>query len=71
MSGYQPVSRIGEVVCNAFVDSYEFPQLPTYLTGTQICGAPVADDQSRETRPMFHEWTTASPRCVRREYKLK
>ena len=27
--GYQPVSRIGEVVINCFVDSFEFAQLPT------------------------------------------
>ena len=28
IEGYQPVSRIGEVVINSFVDSYEFTALP-------------------------------------------
>ena len=27
IEGYQPVSRIGEVVINAFVDAYEFSRL--------------------------------------------
>ena len=32
IEGYQPVSRIGEVVINAFIDSYEFTALPEYVT---------------------------------------
>ena len=36
--GYQPVSRIGEVVVNSFVDSYEFASLPSTITRTQLTG---------------------------------
>lgn len=32
IEGYQPVSRIGEVVINSFVDSYEFTALPENIT---------------------------------------
>lgn len=50
--GYQPVSRIGEVVINSFVDAYEFSQLPGHI------------DAPSENKPMFHEWATAQPGMV-------
>lgn len=50
--GYQPVSRIGEVVINSFVDAYEFSQLPGHSNVTS------------ENKPMFHEWATAQPGMV-------
>ena len=36
IEGYQPVSRIGEVVINAFVDAYEFAQLHDQVKGDEI-----------------------------------
>lgn len=45
IEGYQPVSRIGEVVINSFVDAYEFAQLPDAMTSSdniQTLVAPAA-----------------------------
>ena len=36
IEGYQPVSRIGEVVINSFVDSYEFTALPERITVQEV-----------------------------------
>ena len=38
ISGYQPPSRIGEVVMNCFVDSYEFASMEDQLTAGQMAG---------------------------------
>jgi len=66
IEGYQPVSRIGEVVINCFVDSFEFAQLP--LEGlkqgdidgvTATGGAGVV-----EPKPYFHEWATVLPGMI-------
>ena len=50
VQGYQPVSRIGEVVMNAFVDAYEHQVLKG---GTQ-------NDAGDEV-PAFYEWATIQP----------
>tara|TARA_B100000287_G_scaffold384543_1_gene391108 strand:+ start:292 stop:987 length:696 start_codon:yes stop_codon:yes gene_type:complete len=65
--GYQPVSRIGEVVINSFVDAYEFSQLPGHIQEIKMDtegGKRTADDVSNEAKPMFHEWATVQPGMV-------
>ena len=74
IEGYQPVSRIGEVVINSFVDSYEFTALNDTL---QIKDVTPEAPQTRadggedvfEYKPHFHEWATALPGmiCVSRK----
>jgi hypothetical protein len=65
LEGYQPVSRIGEVVINAFVDAYEFAQLEMTITKNQIDGDPADEDKSAyENRPHFHEWATILPGMI-------
>ena len=76
IEGYQPVSRIGEVVINSFIDSYEFTALPEYVTVKAV--EPPSDatdaqgrrldqreaailDKPFEHKPHFHEWATALP----------
>ncbi len=70
IEGYQPVSRIGEVVINCFIDSYEFTALPEYVTVGQVeprgaAGEDKRDDDTLgkpfEHKPHFHEWATALP----------
>ncbi len=83
--GNQPVSRIGEVVLNAWIDPYEFSTLANeHLTAAQLHGAVEAatrDETSGSTlassqspveyKPMFHEWATvhAGLICVARKKK--
>lgn len=67
LEGYQPVSRIGEVVMNSFVDSYEFTQLKDTLTIAEMkdpAGVFNAADQVYEYKPMFHEWATVQPGMI-------
>jgi len=79
IQGYQPVSRIGEVVMNAFIDSYEFGALADSLNASEMYGAPgaIADGGGPtnivEQRPMFHEWATAQPGmiCLARKKKTQ
>ena len=54
IEGYQPVSRIGEIVINSFVDSYEFAALPTHINHSDLMGLPdmaglVSDKQAEVT----------------------
>ena len=44
LEGYQPVSRIGEVVLNSFVDAYEFAQIPETITRKQLDSATFVGD---------------------------
>ena len=77
IEGYQPVSRIGEVVINAFIDSYEFTALPDAVTVASVePPGGAGDDRSADTlkaayehKPHFHEWATALPGqiCVSRK----
>lgn len=75
VSGYQPVSRIGEVVMNAFVDTYEFAALQENITGGDMGGPVFGQGQNQrnyvESRPMFHEWATVMPGmiCLARKKK--
>ena len=66
VSGYQPVSRIGEVVINAFVDPNEFQTLGAVdmtLADLRIPGV-AAGDNTKEAQPHFHEWATVLPGMI-------
>jgi len=79
IEGYQPVSRIGEVVINCFIDSYEFTALPESVQVKDVepkVAGDASDQRSAETlvmpyehKPHFHEWATALPGmiCVSRK----
>lgn len=82
LEGYQPVSRIGEIVINAFVDGHEFVALKDGISAGEISGivteatpAPDAGNAAlygktnSELKPHFHEWATATPGmiCVARK----
>lgn len=62
ISGYQPVSRIGEIVMNSFIDAYEFTSesvhdtLKDYEINPLI--SPNSNNNVVEFKPMFHEWAT-------------
>ena len=75
--GYQPVSRIGETVINAFVDAYEFSALDASISHAELVGedpaaAPpgpaarmdIANNGVAELKPHFHEWSTALPGMI-------
>ena len=79
MEGYQPVSRIGEVVMNAFVDAYEFTALPDQIShagggkdanGNWDNSSFLENNQNPalnaivEYKPMFHEWATVQPGMI-------
>jgi hypothetical protein len=79
LEGYQPVSRIGEVVINSFVDSFEFAQLPEAIESDKLDGydananggpggpQPLAAGQQLKTvefKPHFHEWATVLPGMI-------
>lgn len=74
ISGYQPVSRIGEVVMNAFIDAYEFSALQKgAITEAEMTGidAEAPSTDAVEYKPMFHEWATVQPGmiCLARKKK--
>ena len=77
ISGYQPVSRIGEIVMNSFVDAYEFAALKDQINGQEMTGARASGDSdpyasvATEYKPMFHEWATVQPGmiCLARKKK--
>ena len=71
IEGYQPVSRIGEIVINAFVDAYEFTNLPPTIKSSEMfgdAGVPATAypdaDGAVEVKPMFHEWATVQPGMI-------
>lgn len=64
VEGYQPVSRIGEIVMNAFVDSYEFTNLKDQLNTTELSGVPAENAAAVEYKPHFHEWATVQPGMI-------
>ena len=73
IEGYQPVSRIGEVVINSFVDAYEHSALPPMLEAKKVDptnetaeGMTEEDGQNKifEYKPHFHEWATALPGMI-------
>ena len=69
VQGYQPVSRIGEVVMNAFVDPFEF-QVLNPITMDQMLGG-HGFGNAQEHRPMFHEWATVLPGMITISKKKK
>jgi hypothetical protein len=80
IEGYQPVSRIGEVVINSFIDSYEFTALPEAIevkdvepldtltldaNGNRVDPRdPAMMTKAFEHKPHFHEWATALPGMI-------
>lgn len=49
--GYQPVSRIGEIVTNAFVDPTDFVMIDK-------------ESETDENKPYFHEWASVLPGMI-------
>ena len=67
VDGYQPVSRIGEVVLNAFVDSYEHAVLPQSVQCKDVDGSIVDPAQATapfESKPHFHLWASVLPGMI-------
>ena len=56
VEGFQPVSRIGEIVVNAFVDTQEFIALKDHMS--------TQDQYPRDAMPPYHEWAAALPGMV-------
>lgn len=70
LEGYQPVSRIGEVVMNSFIDPYEFTLIQDAITTQALTGDPTKSaNDIVEYKPHFHEWATVQPGmiCVSRK----
>ena len=74
IDGYQPVSRIGEIVINAFVDPFEFSRLQPIkkfeYMGEKKDGT---NDAPAEYKPYFHEWASVTPGmvCLTRKNKTQ
>jgi len=65
IEGYQPVSRIGEIVVNAFIDGYEFATLDEHITRKELSGVTALNsDLVSEYKPPFHEWASALPGMI-------
>jgi len=65
IEGYQPVSRIGEVVINCFIDSYEHSALKPTINAKEVDpSVTAAQDTIYEYKPHFHEWATALPGMI-------
>lgn len=75
INGYQPVSRIGEVVMNSFVDAYEFTTLPESLSAESMLGqgniGAAQPTDILEHKPHFYQWATVQPGmiCLARKKK--
>lgn len=65
VSGYSLVSRVGEVVVQAFVDTAEFGTVPEDMHLNHVNGsAPshaVGTGGKIENKPMYHDWATVTP----------
>lgn len=64
LDGLQPVSRIGEVVGNCFVDAHEFAALPQTLEAKKIMPGVANADSTIEYKPHFHEWASVMPGMI-------
>jgi len=66
LDGLQPVSRIGEVVGNCFVDAHEFAALPPTMQAKKLMPSIGAQDASEtvEHKPHFHEWASVMPGMI-------
>lgn len=79
IEGYQPVSRIGEIVMNSFIDAYEFSSCAEVLTGNEMVNGSLAKtgdldyDGVFEYKPHFHEWASVLPGmiCLARKKKTQ
>ena len=64
IEGYQPVSRIGEVVINCFIDSYEHSALEPMIKVEKVQPTSANGGDTFEYKPHFHEWATALPGMI-------
>ena len=64
IEGYQPVSRIGEVVINCFIDSYEHSALEPMIKVDKVQPGLANGGDTFEYKPHFHEWATALPGMI-------
>ena len=76
VEGYTQVSRVGEVVINTFVDTYEYAVVPDSFKGSEMLGTHFRNSDGQvvpisgtgdsdasapvESRPHFYEWATAT-----------
>jgi hypothetical protein len=67
IEGYMPISRIGEIVVNSFVDTYEYAQVPDTKTIRDVNNI----DHVVEVKPMFHEWAAVLPGMICLSRKAK
>ena len=70
ISGYSLVSRLGEVVINAFVDTHEWSLLKQAVNTSDVVLNSTGNSMF-ETRPAFAEWATVLPGmiCVARKHR--
>lgn len=61
LEGFSPVSRIGETVTNAFIDSYEFGALPDVVTKGEIFPGADNGGDTYESKPHFHLYASVLP----------
>jgi hypothetical protein len=59
IEGYQPVSRIGEIVINSFIDSYEFAALPTHITHSEMMNSDKESKTPDEIKALKDALTAA------------
>lgn len=84
VEGYQPYSRINELVHNAFIDPYEWNQMRESISKKEMeaLSTHALEEVRRnggntgpqgELRPDFHEWATVLPGyiCVSRKMRDK
>jgi hypothetical protein len=65
IDGYQPVSRIGEVVINAFIDGQEYMRLDTLQNQeSRTGGAYEVINTNGDSVPHYHEWAAVLPGMV-------
>lgn len=69
IEGYQPVSRIGEIVINSFIDAYEFAALPTHVTHGELMGlTQVTPEEEKELGDLV---TAAAGKPEEKQLKAK
>ena len=73
IEGYQPVSRIGEIVINSFIDAYEFAALPTHVTHGELMGiTEVTPEEDAALKEKADKATGAEKKKLEAEYaKMK
>ena len=60
VSGYSLVSRVGEVVIQAFVDTSEFSEVRDEITQKDALPGTGSANMIIERKPAYHDWATAT-----------